>query len=332
MNFLKNLLKTVLAGILAVAILCLIFTPYTFTPIHESNKQGNTDYIWPANANWFKMTEGISVGKFDANGFNNPEVIENPDIVIVGSSHMEATDVPQDKNVAYRLNEIFEGKYETYNMGISGHTMTKLVKYLPVTVELFENDPKYIVMEISNSLIKQSAVDNIRNGTVAVDPSYDTGLIATLQKLPFIRLVYQQISGGLLKLFMPSGSAPKAQAPDVISEEAYDGMFTLIREALENSQSHLIIVYQPTAILQEDGSVIFDVNEETVGLMAEKSAAYGFTFLDMTEAYGELYETEQKLPHVFITGAIGEGHMNADGHNAMAIALAEVINQLEQEG
>ena len=332
MKFLKNLLKTVLAGILAVAILCLIFTPYTFTPIHESNKEGNTDYIWPANASWFKMTEGISVGKFDANGFNNLEVIENPDIVIVGSSHMEATDVPQDKNVAYRLNEIFEGKYKTYNMGISGHTMTKLVKYLPVTVELFENDPKYIVMEISNSLIKQSAVDNIRNGTVAVDPSYDTGLIATLQKLPFIRLVYQQISGGLLKLFMPSGSTPKTQAPDVISEEAYDGMFTLIQEALENSQSHLIIVYQPTAILQEDGSVIFDVNEETVGLMAEKSAACGFTFLDMTEAYGELYETEQKLPHGFITGAIGEGHMNADGHNAMAVALAEVINQLEQEG
>ena len=324
--------KIVLAGVLAIAILCLIFTPYTFTPIHKANKGGNTDYIWPANARWFKMTEGISVGKFDANGFNNLEVIENPDILIVGASHMESTDVPQDKNTASRLNRIFEGKYKTYNTGISGHTMTKLVKYLPDSVQLFETDPKYIIMEISNSLIKQSAVDNIRNGTVAVEPSYDTGVIATLQKLPFIRLVYQQISGGLLKLFMPTDSTPKLQTPDVVSEEAYEGMFSLINDAMQNSQSHLIIVYQPTEILQEDGSITFDRNEDAIRLLSEKSEAYGITFLDMTEAFTEMYETEHKLPHGFITGAIGEGHLNAEGHAAMANALAEVINHLDQEG
>lgn len=333
MKKVTGFLKMVLAGILAVAILCLIFTPYTFTLIHKSNKGGNTDYIWPANARWFKMTEGISTGKFDSNGFNNLEAIDNPDILILGSSHMEATDVPQGDNLTAVINDIFDGQYRAYSMGISGHTLTKVVNYLPVSMELFENDPKYVVIEISNPVVKQSAVDNIRNGTVSVDPSYDTGIIATLQKFPFIRLVYQQISGGLLKLFMPSRtpSTPKAQAPDPISEEAYDGMLTCIREAMGDSESRVIIMYHATEILQEDGSVTFDENKEAVTMFSQKCEEYGFTFLNMTEAFTEMYENEHKLPHGFITGAIGTGHLNTDGHRVMAETLAEVINRLDQE-
>lgn len=325
--------KMVLAGILAVAILSIIFTPYTFTPIHKANNGGNTDYIWPANARWFKMTEGISTGKFDDNGFNNPEVIDNPDILILGSSHMEATDVPQDKNVAAVMNEIFDSQYRTYNMGISGHTFTKLVKYLPVSTELFEEDPKYIVLEISNPVVTQSAVDKLRNGTVPTDPSYDKGIVATLQKSPFFRLVYQQISGGLLKLFTSprTTSAPTAQTPEELSEEAYDGMFSYIQEAMGDSTSQMIIVYQATEILQEDGSVAFDENKEAVAMFSQKCEEYGFTFLNMMEAFTEMYETEHKLPHGFITGAIGTGHLNADGHRVMAESLAEVIKQLDQE-
>lgn len=334
MKLIKWFLKAGLAGILAFAILCAVFNFYTFMPIHKGNKGGNTDYIWPANTRWFKMTEGISTGKFDANGFNNLQVVENPDILILGSSHMEATDVPQDKNTAYVLGQLFEGEHTVYNMGISGHTFTKLVKYLPVSVEMFEEDPEYIILEISNPVVKQTQVDNLRAGKVAVDPSYDTGVIATMQKLPFFRLVYQQISGGLLKLFMPEtrSSGSKATTPDPLSEEAYDGMFTYIQEAMEGCSAQLIILYQPTETLQKDGTVLFESDEAALAMLSSKCQEYGFVFVDMTDPFYRMYQESHKLPHGFVTGAIGTGHLNIDGHRCMAETLEKTIRALEQEG
>lgn len=334
MKIVKGLLKTALAGILAVAILSGLFFFYTFMPIHKANKGGNTDYIWPENARWFKMTEGISTGKFDANGFNNLQVIEEPDILILGSSHMEATDVNQEESMTVVLNDLLKDQFQAYNMGISGHTLTKIANYLPVTLDMYKDKmPKYIVIEISNPVIKQSAVDNILNHKVPVDPSYDTGLIAKLQSVPFFRLVYQQTSGGLLKLFMPetkgSGAAEK---PAVISEAAYDGMFTYLQETMENSGARLILLYQPTGQLQKDGSVKFESDPEAIAMMTQKCQDHGFTFVDMTEPFTQLYETSHKLPHGFVTGEIGVGHLNADGHAVMAQTLADTITRLEQEG
>ena len=119
MKVLKWLCKCFLSGITAASILCLIFLCYTFTPVHFENPQKNTDYIWPADTHWFKMTEGISIGRFDAKGYNNLQVVQNPDILVLGSSHMEATDVPQNKNTAYFLEQKLDNRYQVYNMGIS---------------------------------------------------------------------------------------------------------------------------------------------------------------------------------------------------------------------
>ena len=85
--------KLILAGITAAVILSAIMFAYDILPVHYENTKGNTDFTWEPNGIWVKMTEGISFGKFDSDGFNNPQVIHNPDIVIVGSSHMEATNV-----------------------------------------------------------------------------------------------------------------------------------------------------------------------------------------------------------------------------------------------
>ena len=65
MHILKWLLKAAAAGIAAIAILCGLLCFYDIVPVHEENKKGNTDYVWPANSVWVKATEGIAFGKFD---------------------------------------------------------------------------------------------------------------------------------------------------------------------------------------------------------------------------------------------------------------------------
>lgn len=109
MKLIKLFTKTALAGITAVASLSLLMCFYSITPVHIENPKGNTDYVWIPNSRWVQMTEGISWGRFDSNGFNNLNVVDEPDIVVLGSSHMEAKNVMQDQNAAYLLAERLRG-------------------------------------------------------------------------------------------------------------------------------------------------------------------------------------------------------------------------------
>ena len=340
MKYILSFFKIIFAGVIAVAILCGIFAMYYTVPVHISNPNENTDYIWPANSVWCQMTEGISWGKYDAKGYNNRKVMENPDVVILGSSHMEATNVLQTENVGHLLSEKLDGEYSVYNMGISGHTLIKICKYLPATLALYEEEPSFIVMETSTTNLQKDSVDALLEGTVDFTPSHDSGLIATLQKFPFFRVTYKQIKDGLLDLLLPEKTTqtkPTQTKPAQVAstgnktnnEEVYDAFFTYIDDVMKDSSTQLIIVYHPSAVLQEDGSVIF-IPDEGNALFSEKCQEHGIAFVDMTEPFAELFASDYKLPHGFITGAIGSGHLNADGHAAMAQELAECITELRQ--
>lgn len=71
------------------------------------------------------MKEGFSWIKTDANGYNNASIPENVDILLMGSSHMEAVQVSQSENTAALLNTMLPGM-KTYNTGISGHIRLKI--------------------------------------------------------------------------------------------------------------------------------------------------------------------------------------------------------------
>ena len=47
----------------------------------------------------------------------------------------------------------------------------------------------------------------------------------------------------------------------------------------------------------------------------------------MTDSFQELYDTEYTLAHGFPNTAVGEGHLNAAGHRAIAEKLIAVIQK-----
>lgn len=63
LKILKGVGIVITAGLTAIAILSVIFSFYSLTPVHIENSLGNSDYVWTANARWVNMTEGISWGK-----------------------------------------------------------------------------------------------------------------------------------------------------------------------------------------------------------------------------------------------------------------------------
>ena len=332
MLYIKNTLKCILAGIVAVAILSIILIPYSLLPVHIENPEGNTDYVWPANSRWAKMTEGISFGQFDAKGYNNPEVIENPDIVVLGSSHTEATNILPSESFAALLGQAFEGKYTVYNQGISGHHFMKVCKYLPRNIEL-NPQAKYIIIETGSVMFDRKDANDLLGGTVDFSPSNSSGLIGTLQKIPFPRTVYQQISYGLLDLFIPpkTTAADTSPAPAKLPDSAdYDVIFGYLRDALQKTDAKLIIFYHPAGTMQQDGSASFQVNDAALAMFSSKCQEYGIGFVDMTQPFADMYAADYKLPHGFITGKVGYGHINADGHAKIAEELAKHIVALEE--
>ncbi len=336
----KGLTKTILVGVVAIAIVSLLLCFYSITPVHIENTMGNTDYVWPAGAVWVKMTEGIAWGKYDENGFNNLSVVDKPDVIVLGSSHMEASNVMQDENVAYLLSRKLCSEYSVYNMGISGHNFAKVCQYLPNNMELYDIAPKVTIIETSTVTISSQNVEEVLNSSVEHTPSYSSGLIGALQKIPFFRLVYQQVEGGLLDMFMPDSNSDTGES--IASEEstkkvnveynAYNDMFSYLSDIEAKYETEIIIFYHPTETILEEGTVSYGINNEYFDTFATYADKYNITFVDMTDPFEEMFYSEQHVAHGFLTGKLGVGHLNAYGHAAIAEELYDVVIKLEEDG
>jgi hypothetical protein len=344
MKVAKVCFKVIAAGLVSIVIICGLLFFYNILPVHEENTKGNTDYVWPPNSIWVKATEGISFGKNDANGFNNISVVENPDIIILGSSHMEATNVMQDENAAYLLSKRLTEKYSVYNMGISGHNFFKVCQYIPANLKLYDKTPKMVIIETSTVDISQNSVDEVISSSVEHTPSHNTGIIGKLQKVPFLRALYHQMEGGLLDLFMPKPNEEKAvenngqtasQEEDnlssVIDHAAYTELFSYLRKMEEEYDTQILIFYHPTEKLMSDGTIYFD-RSEYLKEFTEYANNYDITFIDMTDRFEKMYYEENHVAHGFCTGQLATGHINKYGHAAVADELYKAINKLEEDG
>lgn len=328
----KQILKVLGAGIVALVILCLIFTPYATMPVHKDNPNGNTDYIWEPNSHWFKLIEGISFGTYDAKGYNNPQVVENPDILVVGSSHMEAAEVMQDENTAYLLGQAFDGEYTVYNTGISGHNLPRITQYLESSICQFDTPPKYVIMEAHNLNVTMEDISLILEGNYPKQDSHDSGVVSMLQKLPFLRLVYIQLERGLSDLLFPGEATSEVRYDGNSDSQAYAQSYTAlvsyIRQVEDTYNTKIILFFHPTVSLQADSSLAFS-EAGNAALLAQICREQGLTFLNMDETFLQLYQQEHKLPHGFVLGKLGTGHLNPDGHAAIAARLHQTILELE---
>ena len=338
MKILLCFLKTLLAGFVAIIIISMALCFYSITPVHVKNSRGNTDYVWESNSWWVSMTEGVSFGRYDKAGYNNKKVIEDPDIIILGSSHMEATNVLQHETTSYLLGEKLKEKYTVYNLGISGHNFEKVCQYLPVNLDLYSESSKVVIIETSNVNITEDAVERILNNNVKYTESQTSSLMIFLQKIPFLRRLYHQMEGGLLDVFLPSSSktdTPKQaeaeiQIDETIDQAPYDNLFQYLQSLEEKYNTQIIIFYHPTETLNKDGTISFP-NDEHKNIFSKTAKNHEITFIDMTQTFEEMYDTDHHVPHGFITGQIGSGHLNRYGHRAIADSLYDAISTLEKE-
>ena len=283
------------------------------------------------------MTEGISWGKMDSAGFNNTSVIENPDVLILGSSHMEATNVMQKYNTSNQLQTILKDSdisLQVYNKGISGHDFLKCCKYLSNNSET--TSAKYIVIEISKIDYSKSDIQQLFDNKVEYKASHTTGIIYYLQKMPLFRLVWLQFEQGLLNLFLPKTTSTSKQLDSTSNttqetedsiKENYNKLFSYISSNANNKQ--VIIFYHPTGTPMPNGKLEYSTPSLYLKEFERAAKEYGIIFIDLTEETEKLWNNNYKTTHGFTTGTAFSGHINRNGHSIAARRIADYIIQNE---
>lgn len=340
----KKFIKLIISMVVSFVILNIVCFFYYNVPVHSESKTNSTDYIWEKSKFYSRGTEGFAWGKTDANGFNNisTDYSQNPEILVMGTSHTEAFNVSQDENFTYILNELMAKsgvEMHAYNIGVSGHRITTCLNNFKRAVEDFKPG-KYVVMEVNTTDLSMDEINQISEGTVKKIHSSANPILIFLQKIPFVRCVYYQISQMELEIKFPSFKKtevnPINTSSDIIeTNEEYNSVLNSMLKKIsliaKENDIKLIVVCNSDFSVDEKGNVIPLETSEKSELFAEACSNNDIEFINMHDAFAENYNETYRLPHGFFNTAVGKGHLNKYGHQVIANELYELIVNLENQ-
>ena len=265
--------------------------------------------------------EGIGWGWTNNDGYMS--VIDyipgmNIEVLIMGSSHMEAHQVMQENSAASLLNAYYG--MTTYNVGISGHFFDVCASHLKAAVKKYK--PSFTVIETHSVNFTEKAVNDILHyNVVPKDVIHDKGIASVMRKFTYLKLLYRQLP---LMLQQPKKNTPEKPA----SREILSEMFAKLNEDVSLSGAKLIIAYHPSVSLNKDGTMKINDDPEVVRQFSELCAENGIYFLNMAGRFLEEYEKDYTLPYGFANTSVGKGHMNVYGHRMFADEIYRLIQRI----
>lgn len=330
-NIVKWSLKAAIAGVLALVILSVFVCFYHYDGVHISNVGQGTDYKWESGQLKSQMTEGFSWFFMDSNGFNNEKaIVENIDILLMGSSPMEGCEVKQSENVGALLNTGLSN-LATYNIGMGGHTIYRCVDNLADALDIYKPE-KYIIIETDKISLDIKNMSKVLDELAEAIPSYDSGFMYYLQKIPAVKLIYNQIDNwiSLEEKTKTVTSSPKSVSIPEDYGNVLEQFLAYASKSAEGMGCQLIIFYHPAMGLQSDGTLNFQTDETRLEVFEAACDDNGIVFLNMTEDFADFYNSQHILARGFANTSVGVGHLNKYGHRLIADKLIQVITDLEE--
>lgn len=336
------ILKCIIAGFISLAVLTMFSLVYYNPPIATPQPDLVTNYKFKENSKWSYMLEGYGYGKTDSLGYNNAYYTDNApfDIVFVGSSYLEAIQVPEDCNFVYLLNQKFaedntaDNNFRCFNLGISGH-------FFEVSASNFEHiakkykDAKYIVIEIAKEEYSSDELDAILNGEYHV-PLQKGGYIRELaQKNPYFRLMYKKINE-LTPTDVSSDTSENETALLSDSEklQVYNDKMNKILKRIsalcaQNGVKPVILMHErffPDAL----GNITLENNETYTNAFKDCCLNNNVEIIDVVPSMIKEYKKNYAFSYGYSNGVPGEGHLNKTGHKVIAQAVYKKINEMEE--
>lgn len=335
LKVIKQLLKIIIAAIVSFGILNGFCFLYYNVCIHFVSETKSTDYVWEKSTFYSNATEGFAWGKTDKNGFNNLEARDDIDILVMGSSHMEAFNVKQEYNTVSLLNEAYEKNgidCYAYNIGTSGHTFLTCVDNLQAALEEFE-PKKRVVIETPTIRLNKDDLKTFVEGNLEEIDSTENKLLLFLQEFPLLRLMYFQLSNIEAEASKTEEKAATNQVEkkerSLEEEELYvENLAVVLKEARELTKEKnvdLTIVYNPMLEVEKTGEIKPVSEQEYTNLFESLCDELGIQFINMYEPFVDYYEKTNRLPHGFSNTRVGAGHLNRFGHEVIAQTLFDEL-------
>ena len=320
--------KVAVSGLIAFVGLTAFCIIYFNVPVHYGTTDGATDYSWEKHKFHSRATEGFACGRTNNEGYSNSidyTDSQEIDILIMGSSHMEAFNVSLHDSTSARLGELLSNE-TVYNIGISGHDFLVCADNMSAAIAKY-NPKKYVILETSSLSFTDEQLTAAINETVTDIPSHSGGIIGMLQKNQFLRLCYTQLQNFSRNAKASDNSEKKATTDVVRNLELYDELLAKLSNTISENGAQLIIVYHSNLKLSEDGSAFHSCDTELISNFADLCEKNNILFLNMTNRFIQYYNETHILPHGFGNTSVGSGHLNKHGHKMIAQAVYELIEE-----
>ena len=148
-----------------------------------------------------------------------------------------------------------------------------------------------------------------------------------LQKNQFLRLCYTQLQNFSANEKVSDNSEKKSTTDVVRNMDLYDELLAKLSNTISDSGAQLIIVYHSNLKINNDGSVSYSGDTELISNFADLCEKNNILFLNMMDRFIQYYDETHILPHGFGNTSVGTGHLNKHGHNMIAQAVYELIEE-----
>lgn len=333
-QFIKWGIKLVISGCIALAVLCLFCLIYSNVPVHYTNETGATEYYWEKNSFYSGATEGFGMGRTNNEGFINLKDHnegDRIDILLMGSSQMEARNVMQDRGTAAVLNRMFDGEKYVYNIGTAGHTLMHSIKNLDSALTYYAPG-EYVLLETFGANFSSEELTLLLNGEYPGIPSHNGGIAVLLQKIPYLRLFYQKYIKGLN--FGNDIEKAEEQPESIDEKENVRLLNETMAKVADVAEKHGVIpvvVYENAIAVDENGECFKDIDVEAFERLRNACEMNGVIFLDATDYFMAGYRETYRMPMGYANTTPGVGHMNNYGHMLFAQCIYDAITEMEAE-
>lgn len=329
-GFLASIGKIILAGIMAFLGLTVFCYFYSNPPVHYPDPDGATDYRWEQNKFHSEGTEGFSWGKTNNEGYFNISdysVGDVVDVLIMGSSQMEASNVAAEDSTASVLSSMLSNE-TVYNIGTSGHTFLTCANNLEKALEKYK-PTRFVVIEVHNLAFSDKELQQAIDGTVPEIPSHNGGLVGLLQKNPFLRSIYHQMKNYINKEQENNDLQAEEIALAELStdDELLQLLLGKLHSIASNANTDIVVFYIPRTTVSSDGTLHMTGGAE-LSQFRDACAANDIYFLDMSDRFMREYEESYTLPYGFANTSVGSGHLNKYGHAMIADELYKLISEV----
>lgn len=328
-----QLKKIIISAILANLLLSVVCLAYGYNMLQVPSVVGASGCSEVPQGLISNMDEGFGWNVMDENGYNNDEVYDNVDILIMGGSHIEALQMNRSDNLTYKLGQLLP-EYHVYNVGIALHTIELCANYLDNACSYF--DPQYVVIDLNSLELDSNVMDSVLKGTFEGPDFYTDhktwikmiyNYIPMSKRLRHIRRTWivRNNDGNIAEEKMSSLYA------DALYMEKLRSFLRYLGNIAKEHSTQLILLYHPINYnVDENGNLTFDDETdewETFQSLCEESNIIAVSTKD---EYIRMFHEQHVVPNGFSNTKLGAGHINEYGHTAMANVLYETIESLEE--